>query len=86
MAVYSEKLNVNDYSMFAEVLMQRPLNMKGARFSTKLTDEELKYMAQAAKKNFDKVIKTLQQMPKNMLFIVRLIDIFYQFRFFMYLI
>lgn len=79
MALYSKKLNVDDYNTFAEVLMQRPLDLKGARFSTKLTEEELKYLTQAAKSNFNKVIRTLQQLPRNMLFIIRLDDIYFSF-------
>lgn len=71
MAYYSKKLNVDDCKMFAEILFQRPMNMRGAKFSTKLTEEELAYFSENAKKNFDQVIKTLQQIPRNMLFIVR---------------
>ncbi|KAJ6633674.1 putative aarF domain-containing protein kinase 5, partial [Pseudolycoriella hygida] len=39
--------------------------------SKALTDKDLSYLQDMAKKHFDIVLNTLRQMPKNMLFVVR---------------
>lgn len=71
MKKHANELNVKDHQSFAEVLLQRPLEPKGVRFSTKLTDEDLAYLTRMAKERFDIVISTLQAMPRNMIFVVR---------------
>lgn len=68
---YAAEMNVMDHKKFAEILMQRPLEMRGSRFSTKLTDEEIAYMTQVAKQRFDVVMNTLKEMPRNLIFVVR---------------
>lgn len=56
----------------AEVLLQRPIDISGRKmFTTRMTEEELAYIQEKAKKRFDIVLMTLKQMPRNMLFIVR---------------
>ena len=68
--------NLTDYEKLAEILLQRPLDFKGATLSTtRLTEEELKFMQEMAKKRFDTVLTTLKQMPRNMLFVVRYVNI-----------
>ena len=70
MQKYSKALNVPDYEIFAEILLQRPLEMKGT-FSTKLSDEDIKYMTDMARKRFDLIMKTLKDMPRNIIFVIR---------------
>ncbi|XP_017774713.1 PREDICTED: uncharacterized aarF domain-containing protein kinase 5 [Nicrophorus vespilloides] len=71
MAKYSLDLGVKDYGMLAEVLTQRPLKSKNFRLISKLSDEELKYMAQFAQQRFDLIMDTLKSMPTSLLFVVR---------------
>ncbi|XP_055379704.1 uncharacterized aarF domain-containing protein kinase 5 [Condylostylus longicornis] len=67
----AKELNIKYYKNFAEVLFQTPYENKGANIKTKLTDEDIKYMQEIAKNNFDKIMETLKEMPRNMLFVVR---------------
>ncbi|XP_037034895.1 uncharacterized aarF domain-containing protein kinase 5 [Bradysia coprophila] len=71
MQKYANELNVQDYEKLAEILLQRPVEFNTRQVSTALTDKELAYLQEMAKKQFDIVLKTLRQMPKNMLFVVR---------------
>lgn len=61
----------SDYEKLAEILLQRPMEFNAKQVSTALTDKELAYLQEMAKKNFNIVLDTLRQMPKNMLFVVR---------------
>lgn len=61
-----------DSLQLAEVLLQRPVDMSGRKlFTTRLTEEDIAYIQEKAKKRFDIVLTTLKQIPRNMLFIVR---------------
>lgn len=60
-----------DSNKLAEILMQRPIDMKRTSFVTRLSDEDIAYMQADAKHHFDVVLDTLKQMPRNMLFVVR---------------
>lgn len=60
-----------DSNKLAEILMQRPINIKKPTFSTRLTDDDIAYFQKDAQKHFDIVLLTLKQMPRNMLFVVR---------------
>ncbi|XP_055611727.1 uncharacterized aarF domain-containing protein kinase 5 [Uranotaenia lowii] len=71
MQKYSQALNVEDYKTFAEILLQRPLELKGSRLSTRLSDADLAYMTKQAKEHFDKVMTTLRSMPRNIIFVIR---------------
>lgn len=53
--------------------MQRPIDMKRPSFVTKLSDEEIAVMQADAKRHFDVVLDTLKEIPRNMLFVVRLV-------------
>lgn len=64
-------LNVQDYQTFAEILLQRPLELKGPKLTTRLSDEDLAYMTRQAKEHFDKVMQTLRSMPRNLIFVLR---------------
>lgn len=60
-----------DSNKLAEILMQRPIDMKGPSFKTRLSDDDIVYMQEQAKAHFDIVLETLKLMPRNMLFVVR---------------
>ncbi|XP_052860950.1 uncharacterized aarF domain-containing protein kinase 5 [Anopheles cruzii] len=67
---YSNALNVVDYRTFAEILLQRPLELKGKVF-TRLTDQDVAYMTKQAKEHFDRVMITLKNMPRNLILVIR---------------
>ncbi|XP_053665315.1 uncharacterized aarF domain-containing protein kinase 5 [Anopheles marshallii] len=69
---YSNALNVADYRTFAEILLQRPLELKGTgKFSTRLSEQDVAYMAKQAKEHFDRIMETLKSMPRNLILIIR---------------
>ncbi|EAT32931.1 AAEL014826-PA, partial [Aedes aegypti] len=71
MAKFARALNVQDYRTFAEILLQRPLELKGSKLTTRLSEEDLAYMTLQAKEHFDKVMQTLRSMPRNLIFVLR---------------
>ena len=58
------------YKHFAEVLFQIPYETN-VKIKSKLTDEDIEYMQKIAKENFQQIMNTLKEMPRNMLFVVR---------------
>lgn len=60
-----------DSNKLAEILLQRPIDLKAPTFKTRLTDEDIAYFQDEAKRNFNEVLETLKQMPRNMLFVIR---------------
>lgn len=75
MKVYSDKLNVSDHKRFAEILLQKPLEVNKFSFATKYTEQEVLYMKKVASKHFDLIMIVLKEMPRNLLFIVRNLNI-----------
>lgn len=75
MKFYSDKLGVSDYKGFAEILLQKPLDVHKFSFSTKYTETEVAYMKKLASERFDLIMDILRQMPRNLLFIVRNLNI-----------
>lgn len=75
MKIYSDKLQVSDHKRFAEILLQKPLEVNKFSFATKYTDQEVLYMKKVASKHFDIIMKVLKEMPRNLLFIVRNLNI-----------
>ncbi|KXJ79918.1 hypothetical protein RP20_CCG027554 [Aedes albopictus] len=71
MTRFAAALNVQDYRTFAEILLQRPLELKSSKLRTRLSEEDLAYMTQQAKEHFDKVMQTLRSMPRNLIFVLR---------------
>ncbi|XP_065086804.1 uncharacterized aarF domain-containing protein kinase 5 [Ochlerotatus camptorhynchus] len=71
MAKIARALNVQDYRTFAEILLQRPLELKGSKLTTRLSEDDLDYMTRQAKEHFDKVMQTLRSMPRNLIFVLR---------------
>ncbi|XP_055346597.1 uncharacterized aarF domain-containing protein kinase 5-like [Paramacrobiotus metropolitanus] len=82
MKKYCAMLGVEDYKMFCEVLIQRPLQMPltmsgvfptsgKAEMSGHLTPNEFSYMQKMAQERFDEIMKLLRTMPKPMLLVLR---------------
>lgn len=75
MKIYSDKLHVSDHKRFAEILLQKPLEINKFSFATKYTEEEVLYMKKVASKHFNIIMTVLKEMPRNLLFIVRNLNI-----------
>ncbi|KNC26574.1 hypothetical protein FF38_10003 [Lucilia cuprina] len=71
MAKAAHKLGIKDHMKFAEVLFQQPIRIHGGTIKTKLNEDDIKYMQKIAKQNFELIMSTLKEMPRNMLFVVR---------------
>ncbi|XP_050316113.1 uncharacterized aarF domain-containing protein kinase 5 isoform X2 [Anthonomus grandis grandis] len=71
MGMYSKKLGVDDYIMFAEILTQTPLRTMSFKVKSKLSSEEENYMRRVAAEKFDQIVDCLQQMPRSLLLVVR---------------
>lgn len=67
----ANKLGIKDHMKFAEVLFQQPIRIHGGTIKTKLNEDDINYMQQIAQKNFEMIMSTLKEMPRNMLFVVR---------------
>ncbi|XP_077982398.1 putative aarF domain-containing protein kinase 5 [Glandiceps talaboti] len=77
MKKFATALGVEDYFTFAEMLMQRPLNLKarrGMHIRTKLSKEQMKYMQKMAQQHFDQIMKILKELPRPMILVFRNIN------------
>ncbi|XP_053632144.2 uncharacterized aarF domain-containing protein kinase 5 isoform X7 [Cherax quadricarinatus] len=62
----------NDYLLFAEMLMQRPVETQSFQlFKNVLTSDDLEYMQKMAARRFDQINRILQEIPQEMLLIIR---------------
>lgn len=57
--------------MLAEILTQSPLKSRNFKLKTRLTEEDLKYIADFTRKRFDKVMATLKVMPRSLILVIR---------------
>ncbi|KAJ4449805.1 hypothetical protein ANN_01211 [Periplaneta americana] len=67
---HSRKTGVQDYGQLVEILTQRPLHTT-MKLTTKLSEEDLKYMTEVAQQRFDKIMSALRAMPRTMLLVIR---------------
>ncbi|XP_042322181.1 uncharacterized aarF domain-containing protein kinase 5 isoform X2 [Sceloporus undulatus] len=76
MEFYSKQLGVKaeDYFLFCEILLQRPINMAELALSNVLTREETAYMQDMAKNRFDRIMQVLKDLPRSMLLVFRNIN------------
>ncbi|XP_071552105.1 uncharacterized aarF domain-containing protein kinase 5 isoform X3 [Panulirus ornatus] len=66
------QLGVTDYLLFAEMLMQHPIQTGGVKLlKNVLSTDELEYMQKMAANRFDQINRTLRELPKEMLLIIR---------------
>uniref|UniRef100_A0A8D2LQZ2 AarF domain containing kinase 5 n=1 Tax=Varanus komodoensis TaxID=61221 RepID=A0A8D2LQZ2_VARKO len=73
MQLCSRQLGVKaqDYFLFCELLLQRPINMAELALSNILTQEEAAYMQDMAKHHFDRIMRVLKDLPRSMLLVFR---------------
>ncbi|XP_039381434.1 uncharacterized aarF domain-containing protein kinase 5 isoform X3 [Mauremys reevesii] len=64
----------NDYFLFCEILMQRPIHMGQLRLANILTWEETRYMQAMAQHHFDRIMQVLKDLPRPMLLVFRNIN------------
>ena len=65
---------VADYHLFAEILTQRPLNLKakrGQHMTMMLSEEGAAYFQEMSGKHFDRIMEILKQLPRSMLLVFR---------------
>ncbi|XP_029448170.1 uncharacterized aarF domain-containing protein kinase 5 isoform X3 [Rhinatrema bivittatum] len=74
MKIHSSELGVNDYFLFCEILMQRPIRMGSLQLSNILTQEERTYMQDMAKDHFNRIMQVLKALPRPMLLVFRNIN------------
>ncbi|XP_062987293.1 uncharacterized aarF domain-containing protein kinase 5 isoform X3 [Elgaria multicarinata webbii] len=76
MQVCSKQLGVKaqDYFLFCEMLLQRPIDMAGLTLSNVMTREETAYMQDMAKNRFDHIMQVLKDLPRSMLLVFRNIN------------
>uniref|UniRef100_UPI00358E662D uncharacterized aarF domain-containing protein kinase 5 isoform X2 n=1 Tax=Myxine glutinosa TaxID=7769 RepID=UPI00358E662D len=76
MRKHSLNLGVNDYFLFSEILMQRPLTMglSALQLARALTWKERAYMQEMATNHFDRIMKVLKELPRPMLLVFRNIN------------
>ncbi|XP_038581129.1 uncharacterized aarF domain-containing protein kinase 5 isoform X3 [Micropterus salmoides] len=64
----------NEYFLFCEMLLQRPINMRELGLSNILSREETTYMREMASQRFDSIMQVLKSMPRPMLLVFRNIN------------
>ncbi|XP_037658573.1 uncharacterized aarF domain-containing protein kinase 5 isoform X2 [Choloepus didactylus] len=74
MKAHAATLGVQDYLLFCEVLMQRPVRLRQLWRSNLLSREEAAYMQDMAREHFDGVMAVLKALPRPMLLVLRNIN------------
>ncbi|EFX86094.1 hypothetical protein DAPPUDRAFT_313082 [Daphnia pulex] len=76
MKQHAGALGVNDYLLFAEMLLQRPVGNQKFALSNlnQLSETDLKYMQEMAGQRFDMIMNNLRSMPRTMLLTIRNIN------------
>ncbi|XP_017276430.1 uncharacterized aarF domain-containing protein kinase 5 isoform X2 [Kryptolebias marmoratus] len=74
MKKYSSALGVEEYFLFCEMLLQRPINMRTVGLSNILSREETAYMREMAMERFGSIMQVLKSMPRPMLLVFRNIN------------
>ncbi|XP_007954258.1 uncharacterized aarF domain-containing protein kinase 5 [Orycteropus afer afer] len=74
MKVHAATLGVQDYLLFCEVLMQRPVRLGQLWRSHLLSREEAAYMQDMAREHFEDIMRVLKALPRAMLLVLRNIN------------
>lgn len=74
MKTRSAELGVEDYFLFCEILMQRPLQAGQLALGRALTGEERAYMQAMAAQRFPRIVGVLRALPRPMLLVFRNIN------------
>lgn len=60
-----------DYEILAEILTQRPVKVSDFKLTTRITEEQMAYMTEAARRRFGEIMDVLKIMPRSLLLVVR---------------
>ncbi|XP_052604104.1 uncharacterized aarF domain-containing protein kinase 5 isoform X1 [Peromyscus californicus insignis] len=74
MKIHAAALGVQDYMLFSEVLMQRPVRLGQLWGSHLMTREEAVYMQDMAREHFEGIMEVLKALPRPMLLVLRNIN------------
>ncbi|XP_029420052.1 uncharacterized aarF domain-containing protein kinase 5 isoform X3 [Nannospalax galili] len=74
MKTHAAALGVQDYLLFSEVLMQRPVRLDQLWGSHLLSREEAAYMQEMAREHFEGIMAVLKALPRPMLLVLRNIN------------
>ncbi|XP_027713609.1 uncharacterized aarF domain-containing protein kinase 5 isoform X3 [Vombatus ursinus] len=74
MKKHSAELGVEDYFLFCEILMQRPIHMEQLWQSGMLSHAETAYMQEMAQEHFARIMEVLKALPRPMLLVLRNIN------------
>nr|XP_020026578.1 uncharacterized aarF domain-containing protein kinase 5 isoform X1 [Castor canadensis] len=74
MKAHAAALGVQDYLLFSEVLMQRPVRLGQLWGSHLLSLEEAAYMQDMARDHFENIMQVLKELPRPMLLVLRNIN------------
>ncbi|KAM9198118.1 putative aarF domain-containing protein kinase 5 isoform 2-T2 [Dugong dugon] len=74
MKLHAAALGVQDYFLFCEVLMQRPVRLGQLWRSHLLSREEAVYMQDMAREHFEDIMSVLKALPRPMLLVLRNIN------------
>ncbi|XP_034372025.1 putative aarF domain-containing protein kinase 5 isoform X1 [Arvicanthis niloticus] len=74
MKTHAAALGVQDYMLFSEVLMQRPVRLGQLWGSHLISREEAAYMQDMAREHFDGIMEVLKALPRPMLLVLRNIN------------
>ncbi|XP_069322851.1 uncharacterized aarF domain-containing protein kinase 5 [Eulemur rufifrons] len=74
MKAHAAALGVQDYLLFSEMLMQRPVRLGQLWGSHLLSREEVAYMQDMAQEHFDGIMAVLKALPRSMLLVLRNIN------------
>ncbi|EPY83369.1 putative aarF domain-containing protein kinase 5 [Camelus ferus] len=71
MKTHAAALGVQDYFLFSEVLMQRPVRLGQLWHSHLLSHKEAAYMQDMAREHFEDIMAVLKALPRSMLLVLR---------------
>ncbi|XP_045417150.1 uncharacterized aarF domain-containing protein kinase 5 isoform X6 [Lemur catta] len=74
MKEHAAALGVQDYLLFSEMLMQRPVRLGQLWGSHLLSREEVAYMQDMAQEHFEGIMAVLKALPRSMLLVLRNIN------------
>ncbi|XP_003802366.1 uncharacterized aarF domain-containing protein kinase 5 isoform X1 [Otolemur garnettii] len=74
MKVHAAALGVQDYLLFSEMLMQRPVRLGQLWDSHLLSHKEAAYMQDMAREHFEAIMAVLKALPRPMLLVLRNIN------------
>ncbi|XP_045311505.1 uncharacterized aarF domain-containing protein kinase 5 isoform X3 [Leopardus geoffroyi] len=74
MKTHAATLGVQDYILFSEMLMQRPVRLGQLWRSHLLSREEAAYMQAMAREHFTDIVRVLKALPRSMLLVLRNIN------------